>query len=112
MERTPRGSPHRLLKVIRHTLLHDFQTKLEAQGAHVTGIDYGPTPTSSDAVAAMSYGRASSLMAWDGRPGSAYMFRPCGVVDPANAARTTELGLPTGPRSTINGMWERPFTNG
>jgi len=94
------------------TLLQDFQTNLEAQGAHLTGIDYGPTPTSSDAVTAMSYGRASFLMAWDGRPGSAYMFRPCGVVDPANAAWTTELGLPTGPRSTVNGMWERPFTNG
>src|SRR5207249_3023121 len=81
-------------------------------GAYLMGIDYGYTPTTADDLATMIYGRALFLLAWDGRPGSAYMFRPCGTTDPANPAWTVDIGTPSGRTVLANGLYQRVYTEG
>jgi hypothetical protein len=94
-----------------------YAQRVQAAGARLAGIDYDQA---GDA-ARMSYGRATFLLAWDGRPGSAYVNRPaaapdaqgrCAAVDPAEPSWTVELGVPTGPASTTGAVWSRTFTGG
>ncbi|MDT4914947.1 MAG: hypothetical protein QOC66_4075 [Pseudonocardiales bacterium] len=90
-----------------------YDRAIQATGAFFTGIDYGYSPTTSQDVATMAYGRAFFLLAWDGRPGSAYIFRPCGTVDPANSAWTVNLGTPSGAAKHLsNGLYKRVFSRG
>jgi hypothetical protein len=95
----------------------EYARRVQAAGARLVGIDYDQ----SGDVARMAYGRAAFLLAWDGRPGSAYVNRPaaardahgrCAAVDPAEPAWTTDLGVPTGPAVTTGAVWSRAFTGG
>jgi hypothetical protein len=90
-----------------------YDQALQATGAYLTGIDYGYTQTGAADVATMAYGRALFLLAWDGRPGSAYIFRPCGTVDPANPAWTVNIGTPAGATTLLSsGLYERVYSAG
>jgi hypothetical protein len=89
-----------------------FDRDVQATGALLMGIDYGYTPASASDVATMAYGRAGFLLAWDGRAGSAYIYRPCGTVDPAAATWTVDLGTPSGAAVLSNDVYQRPYSAG
>ncbi len=89
-----------------------YDQAVQETGAHLLGIDYGyPHATAADR-ATMSYGRAMFLLAWDGRPGSAYLFRPCGTVDPADPTWLVDLGAPAGAMRVTDGVYERRYSAG
>jgi hypothetical protein len=53
------------------------------------------------------------LLARDGRPGSAYIFRPCGSVDPANPAWMVNIGTPAGATTLLSsGPYGRGYSAG
>jgi hypothetical protein len=89
-----------------------YDQAIQAAGASLLGTDYGFTPRTAADMATMSYGRAAFLLAWDGRPGSAYIFRPCGPVPPADPHWMIDVGTPTGPVTVVNGVYERPYSAG
>jgi hypothetical protein len=60
----------------------------------------------------MSYGRAAFLLAWDGKDGGAYIYRPCGKVDPANPRWMIDVGTPTSPAVLSGSVFTRSFTAG
>jgi hypothetical protein len=68
--------------------------------------------TSTD-VRALTYIRASWLMAWDGgASGSVQLVSLKDRTDPWNDVAATDLGLPVGPRRLVGGAWRRDFTGG
>jgi hypothetical protein len=102
---------------------------VDGTGAHYSGIEYGAQDKSTSAnQAMMAVTRASFLLAWDGKPGSAIFYRPCGASDPFDQAWTSDLGVPTAPMTTVThqtvhtpndptwdqtvSIFERDFTNG
>ena len=89
-----------------------YDQAVQAAGAAVTGMDYGSSSATNDDVATMSYGRAMFFLAWDGASASAYIYRPCGSVDPANSASMTELGSPTGPSNLSGTVYSRAYSKG
>jgi hypothetical protein len=90
-----------------------YDRAIQATGAYLMGIDYGYSPATSSDVATMTYGRAMFLLAWDGRAGSSYIFRPCGGVDPANPAWMTDLGAPSEAATQLaDGVYERRYSAG
>jgi hypothetical protein len=89
-----------------------YDQAVQAAGAHLLGTDYGYTPATAADVATMSYGRALFLLAWDGKAGSAYVFRPCGTVDPYAPAWQVDLGTPAGPVTLVGGVYERQYSLG
>jgi hypothetical protein len=90
----------------------NYDQAVQAAGARLSGIDYGYTPATSDDLATMSYGRAAFLLAWDGKDGGAYIFRPCGKVDPANPRWMIDVGTPTTPAVLSGPVFTRTFTTG
>jgi hypothetical protein len=93
-------------------MMENFERTLENAGTHISAIDYGAQqPTAAD-YATMLYGRASFLLSWDGKPGSAYFFRTCGLNAPAYPQWMTEVGTPLGPVTNVAGCYVRLFTNG
>ena len=90
----------------------NFRRQLQHAGARVFGIDYSAPNLSNSDYSAMVYGRSLFLMAWDGRPGSAYFFRTCGTSDPASPLWTADPGQPTGAMRVDQSTWMRPFTKG
>jgi len=92
--------------------LLNYDQAVQATGAHLTGIDYGYTPPTSSDLATMSYGRAAFLLAWDGRDGGAYIYRPCGKVDPANPLWMIDVGAPTTAAVLSGPVFSRTFTKG
>lgn len=91
----------------------DYQRRLQAKGATVSAADYGHDVATGDDQAAMRYGRASFLLAWDGRSGSSYLYRNCGAADPAAEHWTREMGNPTGAVATqVGGAYQRSFDRG
>jgi hypothetical protein len=89
-----------------------YDQAVQASGAHLLGIDYGYSPATASDQATMAYGRAAFLLAWDGRAGGAYMYRPCGRVDPASAAWTIELGTPTAAAVLGGTVYHRSYSHG
>jgi hypothetical protein len=89
-----------------------FDRAVQATGARLMGVDYGYKRATTQDLKTMAYGRAAFLLAWNGRPGSAYIYRPCGTVNPAVATWTVELGLPTGPATLSNGVYTRRYSAG
>lgn len=89
-----------------------YDQAVQAAGAHLLGTDYGYTPATAPDRATMSYGRALFLLAWDGKAGSAYVFRPCGTVDPFAPAWQVDIGTPTGAVTLVRGVYERPYSHG
>jgi hypothetical protein len=89
-----------------------YDQAVQATGAHLLGIDYGFAPTRQSDLSTMVYGRSLFLLAWDGRPGSAYLFRPCGTVDPSNRAWTVDIGVPAGRVVLKHGVYLRQYSRG
>ncbi|HEY4869400.1 MAG TPA: hypothetical protein VII79_05275, partial [Candidatus Dormibacteraeota bacterium] len=57
--------------------------------------------------------RASFLLAWSGRTGSALFYRPDpDLVDPYAAEWTNDVGTPAGNRYAVGAGWRRQFTGG
>jgi hypothetical protein len=94
--------------------LLDYAVKLQAAGALISGVDYGYTPATDPDRATMTYGRALFLLAWDGRPGSFYAYRPTGSVDAASDPRwMVDIGTPNGPCVRLtDGTYRRTYTQG
>ena len=63
----------------------------QSAGKAALALTYG----SGSNTAAMTYGRASSLLVWNGTSG-AYIYNPTDSTDPWNPAWTTAIGAPTG----------------
>ena len=86
-----------------------MQEAIEATGTSWTAITYG----SLGDTAAMRYARASFLLAWSGRTGSALFYRPDpDLVDPYAAEWTNDVGTPAGNRYAVGAGWRRQFTGG
>lgn len=85
-----------------------YSEQVQAAGASYVAIDYGSDPVTPRDRTIMEFGRSMFLMTWDGRPGGAYFYRPCGFRDAADTAWTTELGTPTGPREVLRTERFRP----
>jgi hypothetical protein len=90
----------------------NYDQAVQAAGARLTGIDYGYTPATSSDLATMTYGRAAFLLAWDGTDGGAYIYRPCGDVDPANPRWMIDVGTPTTASVLSGAVFSRSFTKG
>jgi len=89
-----------------------YDRDVQAAGAHLLGIDYGYSPATAADLATAAYGRAVFLLAWDGRAGGAYIYRPCGPVDPASAPWTLDLGAPTAAAVLTGDVYRRPYSRG
>jgi hypothetical protein len=79
----------------------------QKNGSSFFGISYGDT---SD-TRLMQYGRASFLIAWNGR-GGAYFFNPLAAADPWQEAWTADIGRPVASRYRVGSGWRREFSNG
>ena len=87
----------------------EMQEAIEATGASWTAITYG----SLGDTTAMRYARASFLLAWNGRQGSALFYRPDpDLVDPYASEWTSDVGTPSGNRYAVGVGWRRQFTGG
>lgn len=79
--------------------------------AQSMGDDFlGLTKQTCTDTAAMTYGKASFLLDWNGESG-AFMFT-CGTSDPANAAWTTSIGQPAGSKLQVGVGWMRVYSDG
>ena len=92
--------------------LLNYDKAVQARGADLLGVDYGYSPATAGDLATMAYGRAAFLLAWDGRAGGAYLYRPCGDVDPASAAWTIDLGVPTAAAVLTGAVYQRSYSRG
>jgi Hypothetical glycosyl hydrolase family 15 len=82
---------------------------IEGTGTPFTALTYG----SIGDITAMRYARASFLLAWNGRAGSALMYRPDpDLVDPYSPDWTTDVGTPAGNRYALGIGWRRQFSGG
>ena len=90
----------------------NYDMAVQAAGADLLGVDYGYSPATASDLATMAYGRAAFLLAWDGSAGGAYMYRPCGDVDPASAAWTLELGTPAATAVLTGAVYQRSYSRG
>jgi hypothetical protein len=79
--------------------------------AQSMGKDFiGLTYQSCSNTAAMTYAKASFLLAWNGG-GSVLMYK-CGSSDPTNGAWTASIGTPAGPKQHVGVGWQRAYTGG
>ncbi len=62
-------------------------------------------------VQTQRYARATFLMAWDGKEGSAFNYRTTNGSDWGNDW-TTDVGTPTSGRTKVGQGWKRTFSNG
>jgi Hypothetical glycosyl hydrolase family 15 len=76
-------------------------------GSSFFGIQYGDASDSGLSL----YGRASFLLAWNGRSG-AYFFNPTNPADPWQAGWTNDIGTPAGSRTRVGAGWRRDFSHG
>ena len=96
------------------SLMLSWYQQVQAAGTRLLGVDYGGNPSGPGDTATMTYGRALWLLAWDGKPGGAYMFHTCGGV-PDQAAYPQWLadpGSPTSATQFTDGLWRRSFSGG
>ena len=79
--------------------------------AQSMGDDFlGLTKQACTDTAAMTYGKASFLLEWNG-DSSAYMFT-CGTTDPSNPAWTTSIGQPLDVKMQVGVGWQRSYSGG
>lgn len=71
------------------------------------GLTYGPAGDTG----AMSYGKASFLLDWNGR-GGAFVYQPTNSANPWNGAWTQNLGRPLGKRRRVGAGWLRRYRHG
>ena len=78
----------------------------QSLGDDFLGLEYnGATDT-----AAMTYGKASFLLEWNGG-GSVFMYND-GSTDPTNGAWTADIGTPTAQKEQVGVGWERAYSGG
>ena len=70
------------------------------------------TYSTPDDRAAMRYHRATWLLTWNGRTGASIFVSTDESVAQDQRAATEDVGLPTGPREEVDGVWRRPYTEG
>ncbi len=78
----------------------------QSMGDDFVGLEYN----SGTDTNAMTYGKASFLLEWNGG-GSAFIYKN-GSTDPTNGAWTTDIGSPTAPKVQVGVGWKRGFTGG
>lgn len=79
--------------------------------AQNAGDDWiGLTKQSCTDTAAMTYGKASFLLEWDG--GDSTFIYTCGTTDPGNSAWTTDIGIPLAAKVAVGVGYERSYTRG
>jgi len=78
----------------------------QSMGDDFVGLEYN----SATDTAAMTYGKASFLLEWNGG-GSVFIYKD-GSTDPTNGAWTSDIGTPTAPKMQVGVGWERDFTGG
>lgn len=78
----------------------------QSMGDDFIGLEKG----SSTNTTAMTYGKASFLLEWNGG-GSVFMYSARGS-DPTNGAWTTNIGKPAGAKVRVGAGWERAYTGG
>jgi hypothetical protein len=88
--------PFKSMEPAEINAIMEFARRIQDTGASYSAIDYGAGPLTDRDRQVMTFGRSMFLLGWNGNPGAAYFFRPCGSVDPADTRWTTELGAPTG----------------
>jgi hypothetical protein len=76
-------------------------------GKAALALTYG---TGTNTVA-MTYGKASFLLVWNGTSGG-YIYNPTDSTDPWNPAWTTSIGTPTGAMTQAGGAYVRDYTGG
>lgn len=79
----------------------------QSMGDDFYGLTYGYPGDS----AAMTYGKASFLLDWDGR-GGAFIYATTNGSDPANAAWMTSIGLPLHHKREVGVGWMRQYVDG
>jgi hypothetical protein len=79
----------------------------QSQGRDFVGVTYGDAGD----TAAMTYGKASFLLDWNGR-GGAFAFEPTNGADPWNGAWTKDVGRPAGPKRPVGVGWLRRYRRG
>jgi hypothetical protein len=78
----------------------------QSMGTDFVGLEYN----SATDTAAMTYGKASFLLEWNG--GRSEFIYKNGSTDPTNGAWTTDIGTPTAQKVQVGVGWERDFTGG
>lgn len=81
---------------------------IQQTGASYSAVVYGAT----NEAEVQRYARATFLLGWDGRPGSALIFRATNASDAWGPDWTTDIGFPTGARFGVGDGWRRNFTGG
>jgi hypothetical protein len=78
----------------------------QSMGDDFIGLEKG----SSTNTTAMTYGKASFLLEWNGG-GSVFMYSAAGG-DPTNGAWATNIGRPARAKVRVGAGWERAYTHG
>ena len=79
----------------------------QSRGHDFVGVTYGvPGDTR-----AMTYGKASFLLDWNGR-GGAFVYEPTNHQNPWNGAWTQNLGKPVGRKRAVGAGWLRRYRHG
>lgn len=81
---------------------------VQRRGARFHAITYGR----SDDRRVQRYARATFLMAWNGRDGSAFAFRSVDGGRAYSPSWAAEIGEPRGKRRHVGRGWRRSFTRG
>lgn len=79
----------------------------QSMGRDFVGVMYG----SGSDTHAMTYGKSSFLLDWDGA-GGAFIYTPKDGSDPTNVATTIQIGRPAGAKKQVGAGWMRPYTGG
>jgi len=83
-------------------------TAAQSMGKDFVGLSYGP----ADDLAQMMYGKASFLLAWNGRGGAFIYDPPAEDVVPARHAWTAAIGQPAAAMQRVGSGWLRRYTGG
>jgi hypothetical protein len=79
----------------------------QSMGKDFVGVTYGGAGDTQ----AMTYGKSSFLLEWDGG-GGAFIYTPKDGSDPTNGAATVQVGKPAGAKKQVGVGWMRTYTGG
>ena len=85
-----------------------FMDAFNATGTPITAICYGELSETQ----VMRYFRATFLLGWNGKAGSAIFYRPSTSVDPWSSEWTVDIGSPVSARYAVGVGWRRDFAGG
>lgn len=86
----------------------NFMESVQKTGASYSAVVYG----TADEVEVQRYARATFLLGWNGKDGSALMYRAIGGGDAYLPGWTTDVGYPTSNRFEVGNGWQRNFQSG